>query len=196
MISAVAGDGGLRWDSDRTCGGGEGDPTAELMTHTKFRSRSSAAGQSRSVPKFPRLEGKESSNRDERQLGRRGCWCREMARRAPLGHVVVRRPMSCHQPATSADCVIRRTPATEPLEGTLEISTGLVGHEVGMRRTVLRPDLVWAWSCAATGGGNSQVRGPDTLRFPTENLRCLSESVAGRDAVRKPLVNYTHSEVI
>lgn len=107
---------------------------------------SSAAGQIRSGPRFPCRRGKGSGNRDERQAGPAKLLVSQMARRAPLGHVVVRRPMSCHQPATSADCVIRRTPATEPLGGTIGIPSGIVGHRVDMRTTVLGPALAWAGS--------------------------------------------------
>lgn len=53
----IAGDGGLRWTSGRTCGGGDGDPTAEAHDTYKVSfvlKCSSQQGRSRPGPKFPR----------------------------------------------------------------------------------------------------------------------------------------------
>lgn len=151
----------------------------KLMTHTKFRSCSSAAASRAGlVPVRDFRVARHtngSSNRDERQEAapRR---CAGVSQNGapgssppPLGHVVVRRPTVVSPTSHIRKTVIRRTPATEPLEGTLDVSAGLVGHRVDMRGTVLGPALAWA---GAGLGAVLQGRRNGRCEDPT---RCASQ---------------------
>lgn len=145
-----------QWLVMEACGGGGGgdaDPTAELMTQTKFRWRTSAAGHSRPVPKFPRSRGKEPSNRDERQPGcRKSCVCREWRAGLPSATLLSDAPCRVtNQPPPQN--VIRRTPATEPFkghQGVLQILAGLARRRSRQAQGCPASCTDEDWSCVGS----------------------------------------------
>lgn len=122
----------------------------KLMTHTKFRWCSSAASRAGLVPvrNFRVARHTDgSSNRDERQELRRVVVLvfRKMARRAPPPSATLLSDAQHVVSPTShlRKTVIRRTPATEPLGGTLEMSTG--SRWASSRLSWVLHCVGWSW---------------------------------------------------
>lgn len=162
----------------------------KLMTHTEFRSCSSAAASRAGLVPVRNFRVARhtngSSNRDERQ---------EAAPRRCAGVSQNGAPGSSPPSATLLSdaqhvvsptshirkTVIRRTPATEPLEGTLDMSAGLVGHRVDMRGTVLGPALARAgagWGAVLQGRRNGRCEDPTRCASQQRISDFRSETIA------------------
>lgn len=174
----VVGDGGLRWTSGRTCGGGDGDPTAEAHDTYKVSLVLKCSSRAGLVPVRNFRVARHTdgpSNRDERQELRRVdvLVFRKMARRAPPPSATLLSDAQHVVSPTShlRKTVIRRTPATGPLEGTLDMSTGSRWASSRHARDCLGSctGVGWSWvgSCVGragetAGASNQHATPPNT----------------------------------
>lgn len=118
-----------------------------------------------------------------------------MARRAPLGHVAVRRPMLCHRSSHPPQTLIRRTPATEALGRTLGIPNNFAEHVVDMRGIVSLPAVAWVGAMSQQRE-RCKVLGADALRFfpNCEPLAFVGSFFADMIFVSKLLVDQTQRQ--
>lgn len=180
----------------------------KLMTHTKFRWCSSAASRAGLVPvrNFRVARHTDgSSNRDERQELRRVVVLvfRKMARRAPSSPSATLLSDAQHVVSPTSHLrktVIRRTPATGPLEGTLEISTGFsLGIEstcAGLSWVLHWRGLELGWELCWTGGRNGRCEQPTRCASQQRTSGFHLEKFAQNDFILKAPVDSARSGVI